>query len=78
MAVYSQARMVTVTKGQARVVGVDVNPVSVSRTHLAPGLAPASTVCAHMTGQSVRSRDVTVSAWRPEGSLPREKRKPSI
>lgn len=48
VAVCVQARMVMVTKGQARVAGVDVNPVSVSRTDL----APASTVCAHITGQS--------------------------
>lgn len=63
VAVCMQARMVMVTKGQARVAGVDVNPVSVSETHL----ALASTVCAHITGQSLRSRDMTVSVWRPEG-----------
>lgn len=60
VAVCMQARMVMVTKGQ-HMAGVGVNPVSVSRTHLAPGLAPASTVCTYVTEQSL-STDMTVSA----------------
>lgn len=57
--------------------GVGANPVGVSRTHLAPGLASSNTVCTYVTGQSL-STDMTVSAWGPEGSLTREKKKRSI
>lgn len=72
VAVCMRARMVMVTKGQACVAGVDVNPVSVSRTHLA--LASTVCACAHITGQSLRNRDMAVSVRRPEGSLTREKK----
>lgn len=41
VAAWMQARMVMLTKGQACVAGVDVSPVSVSRTNI----ALANSVC---------------------------------
>lgn len=66
-------------KGLVHVAGVDVNPVSVFRYVLVcvcttAGTSTSKYVACKYDGQSLRSRDMTVSAWGPEGSLTRGRR----